>query len=385
MSEAPTPLRDSYQALLAAHDLKPDPAQAQAIKILQKFADELKDYSAKPDTQNQSFLSKLYWKIVGEQNRPRGFTNENGHCGLYIYGKVGRGKSMLMDLFMKHVAVTKKRRVHFHQFMLEIHERLNQLRQTNAHDAIMDRLVQDIASETSLLCFDEFHVSNIADAMILGRLFAGLFAAGVVIVSTSNWAPDDLYTNGLQRDRFLPSIDLIKEKMLVFEMNGKTDYRFEQLRNLKSYFHPLGLETTRKLQGIYLDLTHEAKSELITLKINGRELKISRTAHGIGFFNFDELCQAALGAADYLAIAECLHTVILDGVPLLKAEQRNEAVRFMTLIDTLYEAKVQLFMATAAPFEKLTPAADIATAFQRTISRLMEMQSEAYRLKAHMG
>lgn len=381
MPQTSAALLDSYQARLGADDLKPDPAQAEAVKILQDFADELKCYVARKPSESPNLMTTIdHWLFGGKKSKRR---NPDSHYGLYIYGKVGRGKSMLMDLFVEHVQVEKKRRVHFHQFMLEIHARLNQLRLAPSGDDIMDRLVRGIANETSLLCFDEFHVSNIADAMILGRLFSGLFAAGVMIVSTSNWAPDDLYKNGLQRDRFLPFIALIKEKMQILEMDGKTDYRYEQLRNLKSYFCPLSLETTRKLQGIFFELTHEAPPELITLHINGRELRISRAAQGIGFFNFDELCQTALGAADYLAIAKCLHTVILDGVPLLKAEQRNEAVRFMTLIDTLYEAKVKLFMATAAPFEKLTPAEDIATAFQRTISRLMEMQSEAYRLKPH--
>lgn len=385
MSATPAALRDSYQARIAAEDLRHDLAQAEAINILQRLADELQGYSIEQTGPAKNLASHIDRFLFGKRDHGLYVKNSHGYRGLYIHGKVGRGKSMLMDLFMENVQVAKKRRVHFHQFMLEIHARLNQLRQKNSAEDIMDGLVRHIAAETALLCFDEFHVSNIADAMILGRLFAGLFEAGVFIVSTSNWEPNELYKNGLQRDRFLPFIDLINDKMQVLELNGKTDYRYEQLRDLKSYFCPLGMETTRKLQGIFLDLTHEAKPELITLLVNGRELHISRAAHGIGFFNFDELCQTAMGSADYLAIAECLHTVILDGVPVLKAEQRNEAVRFMTLIDALYEAKVKLFMATATPFEKLTPAEDIATAFQRTISRLMEMQGETYRLKPHKG
>lgn len=378
-------LSDSYQARLAANDLKPDHVQAEAVKVLQEFADDLKGYTVQSLKNKDHFTAKLDRFLFGDHRPRKHYLGQDAVCGLYIYGKVGRGKSMLMDLFVEHADVAQKRRVHFHQFMLEIHERLNRLRQGDRAEDIIDRLVREIAAETSLLCFDEFHVSNIADAMILGRLFTGFFDAGVVVVSTSNWAPDDLYKNGLQRDRFLPFIELIKEKMLIFEMNGRTDYRYEQLRHLKSYFFPLGIESTRKLQGIFLELTHEAKPELIALAVNGRALHISQAAQGIGFFNFDELCGTALGSADYLAIAECLHTVILDGVPMLRAEQRNEAVRFMTLIDALYEAKVKLFMASAAPFERLSTAEDIAAAFQRTISRLMEMQSEAYRLKPHMG
>jgi cell division protein ZapE len=395
MPSTPTTMFDSYQARLATGDLQPDAAQAEAVKILQIFADGLKGYEV---AAKGGGFSSLVGQIFSGKNSGTHSAVAGHKGGLYIYGKVGRGKSMLMDLFMEHVEVVKKRRVHFHQFMLEIHARLNKLRQngppsplrgfgaaSGARD-IMESLVQGIADETSLLCFDEFHVSNIADAMILGRLFSELFAVGVIVVSTSNWAPDELYKNGLQRDRFLPFITLIKAEMQVFEMDGKIDYRYEQLRNLESYFYPLGLETTRKLQGIFIDLTHDAKPELIELIVNGRDLKISNAAQGIGFFNFDELCQTALGAADYLAIAECLHTVILDGVPqLARSEQRNEAVRFMTLIDSLYEAKVKLFMACATPIEELAPFGDVAVPFQRTVSRLMEMQGEAYRLKQHHG
>jgi cell division protein ZapE len=377
MVSPPSPLRSAYETRLAAGDLKPDAAQAEAIDILQDFSDRLAGYEAAAAAP-ATLADKIRGVFGVRRETPAPPT------GLYIHGKVGRGKSMLMDLFMEHVDVAQKRRVHFHQFMLEIHARLDRLRREKYAGDIMDNLVRGIAAETSLLCFDEFHVGNIADAMILGRLFSGLFDAGVIVVSTSNWAPDDLYKNGLQRDRFLPFIDLIKEKMTPVEMKGATDYRYEQLRRLQSYFCPLGLDTTRKLQGLFIDLTHDARPELVTLLVEGRELRISRAAHGIGFFNFDELCQTALGAADYLAIAECLHTVILDGVPVLKAEQRDEAVRFMTLIDALYEAKVKLFMATATPLEKLTPAADIAPAFRRTTSRLMEMQGENYRLKPHL-
>jgi cell division protein ZapE len=215
-------------------------------------------------------------------------------------------------------------------------------------------------------------------------LFSGLFDHGVLVMATSNSAPDDLYRDGLQRDRFLPFIDLIKHHMTIFPMMGRTDYRFEQIRHLRSYFCPLTLETTRKLQGIFIDLTHDTAAQSLTLPVEGRELTLAHTAQGVGFFNFDELCGRPLGSADYLAIAHCLHTVVIDGV-MLKNERRDEAVRFMTLIDTFYEAKVQLFMGCAAPIERLTVAEDIAPAFQRTISRLMEMQSDAYRLKSHLG
>jgi cell division protein ZapE len=383
MLEKPATLRESYQARLAAGDLKPDPAQARAVDILQNLADSLKGYEAPAGKETNGVLAGLR-RIVARRPFETG-PADGRKSGLYIYGDVGRGKSMLMDLFMEHVDVARKRRVHFHQFMLEIHARLEQLRRKGDVNDIMASLVRGIAAETSLLCFDEFHVSNIADAMILGRLFSGLFDAGVVVIATSNSAPDELYKNGLQRDRFQPFIDMIKDRVLVHKIEGAVDYRYEQMRRLDTYFHPLGDETTRKLQGIFLNLTHDAQTESIPLQISGRKLTISRATHGIGFFNFDELCQEALGAADYLAIAACLHTVVLDGVPVQTTERRNETVRFMTLIDALYEARVKLFMAADAAIERLAPANDLTAPFQRTISRLVEMQGEPYRLKAHMG
>jgi len=268
--------------------------------------------------------------------------------------------------------------------MLEIHERLHRL-QSEQLDDILPRLGRDIAKETELLCFDEFHVSNIADAMILGRLFMALFDAGVVIVLTSNWAPDLLYRNGLQRDRFLPFIEMIKQKMIVHRLEGATDHRYEQLRNLKTYVSPLGDQATRWLQGTFLQLTHEAEPETIILPVQGRTLKIVHAAKGVGFFNYEELCVAALGAADYLAISECLHTLLLDGVPQFTNDRRDEALRFVTLIDALYEAKVKFFMASAVPPEKLAPSGEHSFAFQRTVSRLMEMSGEDYRREAHLS
>jgi cell division protein ZapE len=235
------------------------------------------------------------------------------------------------------------------------------------------------------LCFDEFHVSNIADAMILARLFTHLFDVGTTVVCTSNWPPHELYKNGLQRERFLTFIDLIKKKMQIYHLGGLIDHRFEKMRGMQTYFTPLGQEATRKLQGIFLQLTDEAPLEPIKLPVQGRTIKITHAARGVGFFNFGELCTEALGASDYLAIAKCLHTLVLDDVPKLTAEQANETLRFMTLIDALYEMKVKLFMASATPPQNLVPSGEHAFAFQRTVSRLMEMQSEEYRQLQHVG
>ncbi|MDE1900223.1 MAG: AFG1 family ATPase [Alphaproteobacteria bacterium] len=364
-----TDLAALYQEKIDAGDLRLDPAQQEALSVFQAFAARLQDYRPAPA---RGLMSKLFGKAP---DAPR---------GLYLYGDVGRGKSMLMDLFFAAAPVAKKRRVHFHQFMLEIHDRLHRL-QTDETPDLMPRLGREIAVETWLLCFDEFHVGNIADAMILGRLFEALFAAGVVIVATSNWPPDMLYKNGLQRERFLPFIDLIKTRMDVCRLDGAVDHRFEQTRSLPCYFHPLNETHTHKLQEIFFRLTGNAEPEEIDLAVQGRTLRVTHAAKGVGFFNFDELCVAALGSADYLAIAECLHTVLIDGIPKLSAEKRNEATRFINLIDALYEAKVKLYLAAAATPEKLAPDGELNFPFQRTVSRLMEMQGEEYRQKPHLG
>jgi cell division protein ZapE len=375
-------IEDRYQASLKDGGLRPDRAQAQAVCIIQDFMTQIEGYNPSP---------RNLWSLLGLTTLAR---KKLPFSGLYLYGDVGRGKSMLMDMFFDAVPITKKRRVHFHHFMLEVHDRLHRLQNGVAPDVI-PALAQSIASETWLLCFDEFHVSNIADAMILGRLFEALFAAGVLVVCTSNWPPDELYKNGLQRERFLPFIDLIKQKMLVHCLDGKTDHRYEQLRGLPGYFSPLGEATTRQLQDLFLQLTDKTKPKPITLPVQGRTLKITRAAKGVGFFNFNELCvfesggmapgADVLGAADYLAIAECLHTVILDRVPQFSDERRNETLRFMTLIDALYEAKVKFFMGAEMPLEKLLPDSMLSFAFERTASRIIEMQSEPYRQKQHLG
>lgn len=363
-----SPLRSLYEAGLAREELHPDEAQSRAILVLERFAAQINGYNP---------AKRGFWSYLG-----LGRQHALLCFGLYLYGDVGRGKSMLMDLFFTAANVTKKRRVHFHQFMLEIHQRLHE---AQTLDDVLPHVARDIAKDAWLLCFDEFHVSNIADAMILGRLFSALFDAGAIIVATSNWPPDELYKNGLQRERFFPFIDLIKQKMTIYELKGAVDHRYARMRGLQTYFSPLGEQSTRKLQGIFLELTNEATPETILLPVQGRTLKIVHAACGVGFFNFDELCTEALGPADYLEIAKCLHTVILDGVPKLTAERRNETLRFMTLIDALYEAKVKFFMAAVAPPDKLAPSGEHSFAFQRTVSRLMEMQGEEYRQHPHIG
>ena len=363
-----TKLADAYEARLAEGDLRPDPAQQAALPLLQDFVVQLQNYRPR----SQTTFNRLFGKVTPVPH------------GLYIYGDVGRGKSMLMDLFFGAVTVGKKRRVHFHQFMLEIHARLHHLQNTNATD-ILSCVAQEIADEAWLLCFDEFHVGNIADAMILGRLFQALFERGVVVISTSNWPPELLYKNGLQRERFLPFIDLIKKQMEVYCLNGTVDHRFEQTQKLSSYLHPLNSGNTIVLQSIFYRLTDNADPEPFTLPVQGRQLHVTHAAKGVGFFNFCELCETALGSADYLALAENLHTIIIDNVPCFSPEKRNETTRFINLIDALYEAKTQLYLAAETVPEKLAPQGELNFPFQRTLSRLMEMQGEEYRQKAHLG
>lgn len=357
-----------WRRRLNAGELAFDPAQENALKAMQGFLDRVTSRHAP-----QNFLSRF-----------AGMPRPEAPDGFYLYGDVGRGKTMLMDMFYDALPALGKRRVHFHSFMLEIHQRLYELQQRHV-DEVLPGLAREMAQEIHFLCFDEFHVGNIADAMILGRLFSALFEAGVTIMATSNWAPDELYKNGLQRERFLPFIELIKKHMTIYRLEGRIDYRYQQVQGLPICFYPLSEDTTRKLQGIFLQLTGEAPPEPIDLPLQGRVLRIVHAAKGVGFFNFDELCGQPLGSADFLAIAHSLHTVLIDGVPVMQADRRDETMRFMTLIDALYEAKTKLFMAAARPPEKLAPQGEHAFAFTRTISRLAEMGSEEYRQKPHMA
>lgn len=308
--------------------------------------------------------------------------------GLYIYGGVGRGKSMLMDLFFDMAEVEHKRRVHFHEFMIEVQEEMHRWRKIEKSKRDDDPIVQiadKLAGDAWLLCFDEFHVVDIADAMILGRLFEALFARGVVVVATSNFAPDVLYKDGLNRELFLPFIGLIKTKLDILHLDSPTDYRHERLMAMEVYVSPLGKDSTAALETDFAELTEGAIAEPEIIEVKGRTLNVSRAARGVAWFTFAELCEKPLGAGDYIAVAERYHTIILNGVPKLDEARRNEAKRLMLLIDELYEHKVNLIMAADTPPHQLYTEGRHAFEFERAVSRLMEMQSTEYLNQPHAG
>jgi cell division protein ZapE len=307
--------------------------------------------------------------------------------GLYLWGGVGRGKSMLMDLFFKTAPVAQKRRVHFHEFMQETHARIGawrkRLERKKGQDDPIPPVAKAIAADARLLCFDEFQVTDIADAMLLGRLFEQLFDIGVVVVATSNRVPDDLYRDGINRQLFLPFIAELKDRLDVMEVGSGVDHRLQQLTAAPVYYTPLGSEADAALDEAWKRLTQGAEPQSCTITVHGRAVPVPREAAGVARFTFAELCARPLGAADYLAIAAQFHTLLVGDVPQLTPDKRNEAKRFVTLIDALYEAKTKLVMSAAAEPDDLYPAGDGAFEFERTASRLMEMRSETYLAAAH--
>lgn len=305
---------------------------------------------------------------------------------LYIYGGVGRGKSMLMEMFYEACPFADKRRVHFNSFMVEVHAFVHRCRQEKIHDAL-SVLAGQIRQTTRLLCFDEFHVTDIADAMIVGRFFNKLFELGVVTVMTSNRHPNDLYQGGLQREQFLFFVRVLQREANILQLAAKKDFRLRHAPYaLKTaYYYPLGDNAAAFLQQAYEDLTLGAPMRSAELPVFGRSVRLAAVHADVAFTTFDELCVQPLGAADYLRIAEEFGTIIMAGIPKLTAAYRNEAKRFVTLIDALYEHKVKLICSAEAPARELYVEGDGAFEFERTVSRLMEMQSEAYLLSEHVG
>ena len=368
----------AYQAMIAAGALAADPAQAMAAERLQDLWERLRDYDPKPvPPTGGGLLSRLMRRRHAEEYVP---------TGLYLVGEVGRGKSMLMDLFFETAPVARKQRIHFHRFIQTVHARIHAWKK--AHPEVSDPippLADRIAADTALLCFDEFQVNDIADAMILGRLFQALFDRGVVVVTTSNTSPDDLFKGQPGRDAFLPFIGLIKQRLELLTMNGARDYRRERMRGLRTWQVPADEMSRHELDRAFQRLTGGSAIRSVTLMVMGRELVVPQAADGVARFDFDTLCNTALGAGDYLAIATHFHTLVLDGIPRLSPDNYDQARRFIVLVDTLYDQRVKLIASAEAPPDQLYQRGENAKMFERTASRLDEMQSADWLGLAHLG
>lgn len=365
-----------YAELVAAGALADDPAQRAAAARLQSLSEAL---------------------VARERPRFSLFrTRTRAPRGIYLWGGVGRGKSLLMDIFFNNTGIARKRRVHFHEFMAETHDRIAAWRgaaeavrrrhagaNPKALDDPMPPVAADIAAEAMLLCFDEFQVTDIADAMLLGRLFEALLAKGVIVVATSNRRPDDLYKDGLNRQLFLPFIALLKSQLDVLHLDAAQDYRLDRLSGARVYHTPIGPASDAAMNHAWTAMIAGSRERPETLCVKGREIVAPRTARGLARFSFSELCSAPLGASDYLAIARRYGTIFIDRIPKLSPEERNEAKRFVTLIDALYEMRTKLVCSADGAPPDLYRNGHGAFEFERTASRLAEMQTEAYLAAEH--
>jgi cell division protein ZapE len=365
----PTSLRTAYRERLAQGEIKPDAAQAAAVEALSRLEADL-DSAGEP---NFSFFGR----------KPK------SQRGVYLWGPVGRGKSMLMDLFFDSAPVAKKRRIHFHAFMAEVHADIDAWRKGDAAarkarfgqskgDDPIAPTAELIAANARLLCFDELQVTDIADAMILGRLFEALFARGVTLVATSNRPPEDLYKDGLNRQLFLPFIDMLKSALDIVAVRGPVDFRLDRLRAARTWLSPIDKASQAEFERLWADMLDGAPETGATLEVLGRKMRLPRASGGLVRASFASLCQQALGPQDYLALAERFHTIFLEDVPSLTPARRDAAKRFNTLIDALYEADAKLVALAEAEPEALYPEGDGAFEFERTVSRLQEMRSADY-------
>ena len=376
-SEGPLP---ALRARIAAGTIAADPAQELAAEKLQDLWRRTRGYDPKvepPDT--GGFLGRFFRRKAVEE-APSG-----APLGLYLVGEVGRGKSMLMDLFFASADVSRKKRLHFHQFMQQAHRRIHEWKKQHGDTADpIPPLADSIVAEAALLCFDEFQVHDIADAMILGRLFEALFARGVVVVATSNTEPDNLFKGKPGRDAFLPFIAMIKKRIEVLVLESARDYRRERIRGLPTWHVPPDGRAERAMDAAFAELTGDTPAEPTKLTLLGRAVEVPQAARGVARFDFNDICGRPLGPADYLAVATHFHTVVLDGIPRLGPENFDKARRFITLIDALYEHRVKLVASAEDHPDRLYERGENAAMFERTASRLVEMQSQDYLALPHL-
>ncbi|MBR0673057.1 cell division protein ZapE [Roseomonas soli] len=377
LSEGPLP---ALRARIAGGAIAADPAQELAAEKLQDLWRRTRGYDPKVDPpETGGFLGRFF------RRKPVDEAPNGAPLGLYLVGEVGRGKSMLMDLFFASADVARKKRLHFHQFMQQAHRRIHEWKKQHGDTTDpIPPLADSIVAEAALLCFDEFQVHDIADAMILGRLFEALFARGVVIVATSNTAPDDLFRGKPGRDAFLPFIQLIKKRIEVLHLEAARDYRRERIRGLPTWHVPPDGRAERAMDAAFAELTGDTPAKPTRLTLLGRAVEVPQAARGVARFEFDEICGRPLGPADYLAVATHFHTVVLDGIPRLGPENFDKARRFITLIDALYEHRCKLVASAEDYPDRLYERGENAAMFERTASRLVEMQSQDYLALPHL-
>ena len=366
-------MEKAYEEFIKDNGFVKDELQLNLLDKLSEFK-----LSIENEERSNSFLGRLFGKAAKAD-----YTSVSSAKGIYIWGDVGRGKTAMMDLFFENLETESKRRIHFHEFMSEFHGLLKKWRDENSDEEAKDpipKIIKKVSKKCAVLCFDELQVNNIADAMILGRIFEALIENGTFIAITSNRIPSDLFKDGLQRERFLPCISLIEKELEVFHLNNNQDYRMIKLADLQQvYQYPLGKDASKFIKDTVKLLTGHTKLESMDLKVNKRKKLRIKNYHGtVALFSFAELCEASLGAVDYLALCKNFRTIIIKDIPKLSSDNHNEALRFITLIDCMYESGTKLICTAAAESDKLYEEGKNNFEFHRTVSRLTEMQSKDY-------